>query len=255
MSILHLNDCIAGMEDLGDETINLTITSPPYNLGATAVKNPVTYATYSDDKEHNEYILWLQKVFEVVYRKTTEDGRLAINIGDQRNGAIPTHIHLVNALHAIGWHSMSTIIWNKNQTRNRAAWGSWKSPSSPSFPSPFEYILIFYKNSKRLTHSGEIDITADEFKKWAYGMWEIGPSKNKSHPATFPSEIPLRLMKMLSYVGDTILDPFAGVGTTLFVADGLLRRGIGYENDPTYVDAYDRAAQNISPRHRISEVP
>lgn len=235
-------DCIEGIRSLSDNTVNLTVTSPPYNLSETAKKNPVEYNEYTDDREQNEYINWLVDVFHHVYLKTRDDGRLAINIGDQKNGAIPTHVFLSYALMDIGWHPMSTIIWDKKQTRNRSAWGSYLSPSCPSFPSPFEYILIFYKNSKKLTHTGISDLTKDEFVKFAYGVWEISPmsgmKKKYGHPAVFPSEIPYRLIKMLTYRGDVVLDPFAGIGTTLLTADSLQRSSIGFELDSQYCDTF-----------------
>lgn len=110
MSTLHEEDCLNGVQKLPDNTIDLTVTSPPYNVGITGRKNPIKYNVYSDDKEQDEYINWLAELFHTVYEKTASGGRLAINIGDQKNGAIPTHVQLTTALTEIGWQPFSTII-------------------------------------------------------------------------------------------------------------------------------------------------
>lgn len=251
MSILHHLDCLSGLHNVENESINLTVTSPPYNL-TTAKKNPVHYHTYTDDKNYNTYLAWLTDVFAIIFEKTTPDGRLAINIGDQKNGAIPTHTFLQMNLMEIGWKPFSTIIWYKKQTRNRSAWGSYLSPSSPSFPSPYEYILILYKESKKLQHKGETDLTKEEFVKSAYGVWEITPETKRAkwrHPAPFPSEIPRRLIKMLTYKGDTVLDPFAGVGTTLITADALERESIGFEIDQQYCSVFEQFKSMVGSSH------
>lgn len=115
--------------------------------------------------------------------------------------------------------------------------GSYCSPSSPSFPSPFEYILIFCKDSTKLLNKGETDLTKEEFIKYAYGIWEFPPEtkmKLYGHPAMFPEELPYRLIKMLSYKGATVLDLFMGAGTTGVVCKKLNRSFIGIELDKNY---------------------
>lgn len=248
MSTLINANCLTSLPSLNQE-IHLTITSPPYNLSETAKKNPVKYNSYKDNLEYNQYLDWLVDVFSLVYDRTVSGGRLAINIGDQKNGQIPVHSDLIQKLQSIGWIPFSTIIWNKRQTRNRAAWGSWMSPSNPSFPSPHEYILIFHKETPKKQTKGETDLTPEEFKTFAYGIWEIAPAKSKVHPAIFPSEIPYRLIKMLSYKHEVVLDPFAGTGTTLIVADSLERYAIGYEIDPAYYQEYFRYKELIGKSH------
>jgi site-specific DNA-methyltransferase (adenine-specific) len=128
-------------------------------------------------------------------------------------------------------------VWNKQQTSNRAAWGTYCSPLSPSFPSPFEYILIFAKETKSLQGRGETDLTAEEFKEWAYGIWTFPPEtrqKKFGHPAMFPYELPKRAIKMLSWVGATVLDPFNGAGTTTLAASNLGRDAIGFDISADY---------------------
>jgi site-specific DNA-methyltransferase (adenine-specific) len=237
-------DCLEGISSLPDSSIHLCITSPPYNLGNTAKKKKIVYNTYKDDKDFLEYIAWLKSIFTALWDKLTDDGRVCINIGDQQNGSIPTSVFISSFLIDIGYKPFTTIIWNKSQVSNRTSWGSWLSPSSPSFPTPFEYILVFYKNSRKLIHKGESDLTREEFITNSLALWSFPPEtkmKKFGHPAMFPEELPRRLIKMFSYKGDIVLDPFSGCGTTLKVAKDLGRQFIGFEIDDKYIQiAIDR---------------
>ena len=240
MDKLILGDCFEKLNEIEDNSVNLVITSPPYNVDLGNNKfNKFSYNEYKDNKEHKEYIDWLKSIFEKIYTKLKNDGRVCINIGDGRNGSIPTHSDIIQFMKEIGYNPYSTIIWNKNTVSNRTAWGSWLSPSSPSYPSPFEYILIFYKNCKKLIHKGETDLTKEEFTTYAYGLWTFAPEKNLKklgHPVVFPVELPHRLIKMNSYKGDVVLDPFMGSGTVGLVCKQLERDFIGIELNKDYFE-------------------
>ena len=111
------------------------------------------------------------------------------------------------------------------------------SASAPYVIAPVELITIFYKNTwKKTSGSKQSDITRDEFMAWTNGLWTFnGESKKRvGHPAPFPLELPKRCIKMFSYVGDTVLDPFMGSGTTLIAAGQLGRKGIGVDVDKGY---------------------
>jgi len=225
------------LHDLPDRIVDLTVTSPPYNVDLGNNKFKLDgYDIYNDNQEHQEYINWLHTVFELVYQKTKQGGRCVINIGDGKNGSIPTHAHIINMMEHIGWYAFATIIWHKHQIGNRLAWGSWKSPSSPSFPTPFEYILVFYKGDKKLQYKGETDLEKQEFIDWTLAMWEFpGDNSTDWHPATFPEELPRRCIKMLTWKEALVIDPFAGSGTTLKVAKDLGRNYWGCDISPNYV--------------------
>ena len=139
----------------------------------------------------------------------------------------------------IGFSLYSQIIWDKQHTSRNSAFGSWMSPSCPSFITTFEYVLIFYKESRRLLDkyhaTTRTDLTKDEFVKYARAMWSFPGAKSEVHPAPFPLELPKRCIKMLSYIGDQILDPYCGRGTTCKEAKELDRDYIGFDVDPTYV--------------------
>ena len=233
-------DCLQLTQQLPSDCIDLVVTSPPYNvdLGNNRYhKNP--YDLYRDNREHSEYIEWLKTIFAEVQRILKHGGRIAVNIGDGKNGAIPTHSDVIQFMTKdLGYLPMATLIWNKNQTSPRTAWGSWLSPSCPSFPMPFEYILIFGKGTTRKPgDKNKITLTKDEFVRNSLALWTISPEsrqKKFGHPAMFPVELPYRLIQQLSYEDDVVLDPFAGVGTTAIAAKRLGRKFICFELSPEY---------------------
>jgi site-specific DNA-methyltransferase (adenine-specific) len=236
---LYNEDCQIAIKKIKEESIDLIVTSPPYNvdLGNNKYnKNP--YDIYNDNKEHLQYLKWLKRIFSQLYLKLKVGGRVCINIGDGKNGQVPTHSDITQFMSKeLKYIPMTTIIWNKGQTSNRSAWGSYLKPSCPSFPRGFEYILIFAKKNKKLQYIGETDIQKSEFIDWSNGLWNIKPEINMKrigHPAVFPEEIPKRLIKMLSWKNATVLDPFMGAGTTGVVCKKLNRNFIGIEISEEY---------------------
>ena len=245
---IYNESCLTGIDRI-DFPINLVITSPPYNVDLGNNKlNKRGYDIHNDSMTPSEYYWFISNTFSKIWNKQADDGRVCINVGDTKNGSGPLHVDIVNILHQIGYKSYTTIIWDKNQVGNRCSWGSFKSPSCPSFPVPFEYILCFYKNSKKLLRKGETDLEKQEFIDWSLSLWNIPPEtqqKKIGHPAMFSREIPRRLIKMFSYIGDTILDPFSGAGTTAVVAKELKRNYIGFEISPKYCEISDNRLNSI----------
>lgn len=237
MNKIFNGDCNDILNDELINNINLTVTSPPYNV-------KLDYNLYVDNKEYDEYLNWLKIIFKKIYDKTVDGGRCIINIGDQKNGKISLHTDIINLMNNIGWLNYTIIIWNKNHTNSRTAWGSFMSPSCPSFPRPFEYILVFSKKYYKLQHNGISDLTKNEFIEWSYGLWNIKPvHQQKDHPAKFPIEIVNRCLKMFSYVGDIVIDPFMGSATTICSCVINKRKYIGIEIDETY---FKLANKNIN---------
>jgi len=124
-SYIEKIDCKEGIKKLEDDSVNLVVTSPPYNLGDVSIHNHIKYNTYKDNKDYGEYIKWLKDIFGLLFNKMTEDGRICINIGDQKNGAIPTHWYIMDFMFKLGYGYFTTIIWNKSQTARRTAWGCY----------------------------------------------------------------------------------------------------------------------------------
>lgn len=238
---LYNGDCLNIMKNLKSESIDLVVTSPPYNvdLGNNKYKK-VGYSLYKDNKEHEEYILWLKNVFNECYRLLKSGGRICINIGDGKNGKVATHSDIIHFMtQELGYLLITQIIWNKNQVGNRCSWGSFQSPSNPSFPTPFEHILVFSKDQYALKNKGESDLSKEEFIDWSLSLWNFAPEtkqKQIGHPAMFPIELPTRCMKMFSYKNSTVLDPFMGAGTTGVACVQNNRNFIGIEIDKNYFD-------------------
>lgn len=235
---------------LENNSIDLLITSPPYNVDLGNNKfNENPYDMYNDNMDHFEYINWLKDLFDKLYNKMKSCGRLAINIGDGKNGRVPTHVDIIHFMtRELKYIPMANIIWNKSQIGNRFSWGSYLSPSCPSFPKPFEYIMIFAKDDIKLQTKGETDLTAKEFKEWAFAMWNMVPEtkmQEMGHPAMFPVELPYRLIKMLSWKDSTVLDIFNGAGTTGVACELLQRKYIGIEMSKEYCDISVKRIKNV----------
>lgn len=231
-------DCLEGLNEINE--IDLVVTSPPYNVNLGNNKyNKSSYDVYQDNMSHSEYLSWMKQVFSLIYLKLKSGGRVCINIGDSKNGSIPTHSDFIQMMKEIGYLSMACIIWNKNTMSARTTWGSYMSPSCPSFPTPFEYILVFAKDSKKLQYRGETDLTKEEFIAWSLALWTFAPEKKQKqvgHPAMFPEELAKRCIKMFSWIGAFVVDPFCGSGTTCKVAKTLNRKYVGFDISTEYCE-------------------
>lgn len=233
------DDCINAANYLQKESIDLIITSPPYNVKLGDNKyNKRPYDLYNDNKDHKEYIDWLMHRMATIIPLLKEGARVCINIGDGKNGRVPTHVDVVYRMtNMLGFLPMTTILWDKHNCSNRTSWGSWMSPSNPSFPTPIEYILVFaHKTYKKEGNKDDITISKKEFIDFSLGKWTFPGVKHPVHPAPFPRELPYRLIQMLSYRGDVVYDPFMGIGTTLTTAKEIGRKYVGTDISQQYVD-------------------
>jgi len=238
---IYNEDCIETISKMPNNFIDLVVTSPPYNVDLGNNKyNKHPYNLYNDNKSHKEYIKWLSNIFMLLYPKLKVGGRVCINIGDGKNGAIPTSCDINNFMSGeIGYIPTTHIIWDKSQVGNRTSWGSWMSPSCPSFPTPFEHILVFAKDSNKLQWKGQSDLTKDEFIEWSLALWKFQPQMNQKqigHPAMFPIELPLRCIKMFSWINSVIYDPFGGSGSTAIACVTSNRKYICSEISTDYCD-------------------
>ncbi|MFM8293227.1 MAG: DNA-methyltransferase [Microcystaceae cyanobacterium] len=214
------------------EFIDLIVTSPPYNVG-------LSYNSNNDELNYEDYLLFSEKWMKNCFNWSKPQARFLLNIPLDKNkgGHHSVGADLTRLAQDIGWKYHSTIVWNEGNISRRTAWGSWLSASAPYVIAPVELIVVLYKEQwKKTGGTKENDLTKEEFVEWTNGLWTFnGESKKKiGHPAPFPRELPKRCIKLFSYVGDTVFDPFCGSGTTLLEAHACHRIGVGIEIDPDY---------------------
>ena len=219
-----------------DKSIDLIITSPPYNFGHAYAQDP-----HDDTHEWNNYFEKLKVVWRECERVLKPGGRMAVNIQPLFSDYVPTHHYISHQLLNLGLLWKAEILWEKNNYNAKyTAWGSWKSPSMPYIKYTWEFIEVFDKEThKKEGRREDIDITADEFKEWVLGKWSFPPEirmRDYNHPAMFPEEMPRRLIKLFSYKNDIVLDPFNGAGTTTLVSWKLHRRFIGIDVSLQYCE-------------------
>jgi site-specific DNA-methyltransferase (adenine-specific) len=218
------------MSELPDGSIQLMVTSPPYNAGKE----------YDLDLSLEEYLGLLERVMRETYRVLSTGGRACVNVANLgRKPYIPLHAYLVQLMQGLGYQMRGEIIWNKASTAGpSSAWGSWRSATNPVLRDVHEYILVFCKGSFARDGRGKRNsIGRDEFLSWTKSDWSMPTvsARQVGHPAPFPEELPRRLIELLSFVGDTVLDPFCGSGTTCLAASALGRHYVGYDIHPEYL--------------------
>ena len=218
------------MNELVDNCVSLTVTSPPYNIGKDS------------DLELNDEEYWkmINKVFSETYRVTKSGGRLVVNVANLgRKPYIPFSKYFTEALNEIGFIMRGEIIWQKSKGANaNFAWGSWLSASNPVIRDIHEYCLVFSKDSMKNSSGGKSTIEKDEFMESTLSIWNIPPEKSKKigHPAPFPVELPKKFINLYSFKDDLILDPFIGSGTTAVASKLLKRKYVGYEINKNYIE-------------------
>jgi len=247
-NIKIINDSIFSTREIPENSIDLIITSPPYNLD-------IKYNSHNDKLTYDKYLEFCKKWLSICFRFLKNDGRFCFNIPLDKNkgGQQSVGADLTKITKSVGFKYHSTIIWNEGNISRKTAWGSWLSASAPYVIAPVELIIILYKKRwKKTSGSRKSDISKKEFMDWTNGLWTFsGESKKKiGHPTPFPVELPRRCIKLFSFVNDTILDPFVGSGSTLIAAYLNRRRAIGIEIDTSYCEI---AKKRLLTEARINE--
>jgi site-specific DNA-methyltransferase (adenine-specific) len=248
-NLLIYNNDILKISSIPDNSVDLTVTSPPYNVD-------IHYNSRADDLSYEDYLEFTEKWIKKCFNLTKTEGRFLLNIPLDKNkgGQKSVGADITKIAKDVGWKYHSTIIWNEGNISRRTAWGSFMSASAPYVIAPVELILVLYKDSwKKTSGSKENDITKQEFMDWTNGIWTFqGQSKKGAggHPAPFPIELPKRCIKLFSFVGDTVLDPFLGSGTTLIASYLNNRKGIGIDIDKDYCDI---AINRLEQEKRINQ--
>jgi len=235
------------MTALADNSVHLAITSPPY----WQLKDYGTSDQIGFHDSYESYINNLNLVWKECYRTLHNGCRLCINIGDQfaraiyygRYKVIPIREEIIKFCENIGFDYMGAVIWQKVTTSNTTGggvqMGSYPYPRNGVLKLDYEFILVFKKLGDAPKHTKEqkelSKMTAEEWNTYFAGHWNFAGARQNNHIAMFPEELPKRLIKMFSFVGETVLDPFAGSGTTNLAAKNLGRNSVGFEINPEFV--------------------
>lgn len=243
-----INNDILKVEEIEENTIDLIVTSPPYNLD-------IQYNSNDDNLEYDQYLDFSSKWMSKCLKWLKPDGRFCLNVPMDTNkgGHRPTGSNLIQRALNVGFQYKTSVIWNKNNVLCRTAWGSWMSASAPAILAPIELISVFYKDQWKKLNKGVSTVSREEFIEWTNGLWAFtGESKKRvGHPAPFPVELPNRCIKMFTYEGDLVLDPFMGSGTTLIAAYENKRKAIGIELDKEYCNKAATRINNITNQIRF----
>lgn len=275
------------MAELKNNSVHLVITSPPY----WQLKDYGSLDQIGFNDSYENYINNLNLVWKECFRALNDGCRLCINIGDQfarsvyygRYKIIPIRTEIIKFCETIGFDYMGAIIWQKATTMNTTGgatiMGSFPYPRNGIIKLDYEFILIFKKLGVSPFVLKEIKeeskMSKDEWNQYFNGHWNFNGARQDKHLAMFPEELPKRLIKMFSFVGDNVLDPFLGSGTTTLAAKNLNRNSVGYEINNNYLptikekigatkedlfknvvfEFIDQKQENINYAKDISELP
>lgn len=231
-----------------DESLHLVVTSPPYWNLKRYNENPDQLGHIQD---YETFLDELKKVWRHAYRVLIPGGRLVCVVGDVcvarrefgRHLVFPLHADICVACRHIGFDNLNPIVWHKIANASYEVQNGSKFLGKPYEPNAIikndiEFILMqrkpggYRKPTEAQREASRID--KEEFDRWFRQIWNVTGASTKHHPAPFPLELAARLVRMFSFVGDTVLDPFCGSGTTLVAAFRNNRNSIGVEIDPEY---------------------
>ena len=260
----HLNritvgNCIDVMSELPESSVDLLVTSPPYNVG-------IEYDQHDDKMDMNSYWQFTEDWLKESFRVLKDDGRIAVNIPyevnvQDRGGRVLFMAEFWAIMKKVGFKFYGLVDLNEDSPHRSktTAWGSWMSPSSPYIYNPKECVILAYKNlSKKVVkgkpqwepvwvekEDGKLKATyteneKKEFMSLVYGQWDYFADTKQMTKATFSMDIPTKAIKILTYKGDIVLDPFMGSGTSALAAEFLGRHWIGIELSDSYAEVANR---------------
>lgn len=249
-------DVIEFLPYMDNNTVDLIVTSPPY----WQIKDYDENKQIGKDQDYEDYLKDLEVIFDGCERVLKNGCRMAINIGDQYLRAseygryhvkpIPADINRI--CRDIGFDFMGQVIWKKITNTSTSGGGSWMGstyyPKDGHVTYEHEYILLFRKRGDWKMPDDSVKeksrLTKEQRSDWFRGHWELTPARQKDHPAQFPIELPNRLIKMYSFWGETVFDPFLGSGTTTLSSIENERKSIGVELNLDYVDNLESKIQD-----------
>jgi len=234
---------------IDDESVHLVVTSPPYWNLKRYNEHPEQLGHVQD---YEVFLHELNKVWEEVYRILVPGGRLVCVVGDVcvsrrsfgRHVVFPLHADICVACRKLGFDNLNPIVWHKIANASYEANGNGAGflgkPYEPNaiIKNDMEFILMQRKPGGYRQPTDEqrekSRLTKEEYGAWFRQIWTLTGASTREHPAPFPYELAYRLVRMFSFYGDTVCDPFCGTGTTLLAAAKTERHGIGVEIDVNY---------------------
>jgi site-specific DNA-methyltransferase (adenine-specific) len=261
-------DCIEVMKTLPENSVDLIVTSPPYNCN-------IDYDTHIDNLTMDDYWNWTEKWLTESYRVIKEDGRVSINIPyevnvQERGGRVFFVSEFYQIMKKVGFKFFGVVDLEEDSPHRSktTAWGSWMSCSSPYIYNPKECVILGYKKHHIKKVKGEpqwkgevVNVEQEdgtikkktvyseenkkEFISLVYGQWNYFADTRSLTKATFSMDIPTKAIKILTYKNDVVLDPFAGSGTSMVAAEILDRRWLGIELSPNYCEIARNRVQHF----------
>jgi site-specific DNA-methyltransferase (adenine-specific) len=261
-------DCVEEMGKLPESSVDLLVTSPPYNVG-------IDYDTHDDNQSMEDYWRFTEDWLTQSFRILKDDGRIAINIPyevnvQDRGGRVLFMSEFWSIMKKVGFKFYGLVDLDENSPHRSktTAWGSWMSPSSPYIYNPKECVILAYKKDRVKKVKGEpqwvgevIDVEQEdgtvkkktvyqeedkkEFMSLVYGQWEYFADTKQQTKATFSMDIPMKAIKILTYKNDIVLDPFCGSGTSMVAAVVGDRRWLGIELSPNYCEVARKRVQHF----------
>lgn len=270
-------NCIEEMSRLPENSVDLLVTSPPYNVG-------IDYDTHDDKTSMDDYWEFTKNWLTEAFRVLKTDGRIAVNIPyevnvQDRGGRVLFMSEFWSVMKKVGFKFYGLVDLDE-QSPHRSkttAWGSWMSPSAPYIYNPKECVILGYKSKHIKITKGEpewvgeiIDLEQEdgttkkktvyteeqkkEFMDLVYGQWSYFADTRQQTKATFSMDIPLKAIKILTYKNDIVLDPFCGSGTSLVAAEVSGRRWIGIELSPNYTEVSRERVQHFVDKNKQMEL-
>ena len=246
---------------LPDESVHLVVTSPPY----WTLKQYEPHASQLGEVEdYEDFLDQLDRVWSEVQRLLVPGGRLVVVVGDVclsrrkygRHVVFPLHASIQERCRKLGFDNLAPIIWHKISNAATEATGNGSTflgkPYEPNaiIKHDIEYVLFERKPGgyRRPTVAMRAlsVIPAESHRAWYQQIWQVSGASTRQHPAPYPLAVAERLVRMFSFVGDTVLDPFSGTGTTALAAGTWGRNSVSVEVEPSYMDlAVSRLRQSL----------
>jgi site-specific DNA-methyltransferase (adenine-specific) len=270
-------DCIEEMNKLPESSVDLIVTSPPYNVG-------IDYDSHDDRMSMEDYWRFTKEWLSAAFHTLKDDGRIAVNIPyevnvQDRGGRVLFMSEFWSIMKEVGFKFFGLVDLDE-QSPHRSkttAWGSWMSPSAPYIYNPKECVILGYKKNHIKKVKGEpqwkgdiIDLEQEdgttkkktvyqeddkkEFMDLVYGQWSYFADTKQMTKATFSMDIPLKAIKILTYKNDVVLDPFTGSGTSVCAAEISGRRWIGIELSENYTKVAQERVQHFIDRNKQIEL-